>query len=800
QADIPARSQLAAISADNRRAVLGAMADRVVFGDEPNYDRARTLDDIVTDWATEDGHPKTDMRQGLAADTGRFRGAQVSDGSMFVVDRAGQITHAPSGLNLGRATYDLTQAHSLRLANLLERAVVDGEPLDWQDRQNPRAIAQLRKGIAPGDRSLIAPFRMLSALGDGATGDDWVRARQGDPAAIFDDRPLVESMPNPDAVSGAFAQLTAVSAYRPGAQGAKYPSRAQEPVARRVAKAARDAMGLLYVDPHRAAEIIAETIGRDGDQELDPVSVSGGNPGPRKVTDMLAPVLDQIGLSADGSRRTELSKLRGARFSGRVTPGAGAVVAMDDLVDAGPTAEAKREAGRVIADRVRKAILADGIELVGSGDGSTITGVRLPRSVDLGATNGWEGDTPDAYMIRQSNPSRTGTTGGRMSRATVEPDGTIKLTWRQPLAAGSSNSNAQASESIMRVTIPAGSWRMGDSANAPSADAPEELPTLSDQEYEAYTEKLEATLAKAVADGLATDRLHTREGILPNGKPGIVWTPARAAVHREIVDEVWEANFASVPSEGKSLFSGGLGGSGKGTVLKLLPGDVKANYATIDPDAFKEALAARGLVPAVEGMAPMEGASLIHEESSHLAGLIAARAMQERKNLIYDITMASEGSVTKKIAKLTEAGYAPPTVVFVDVPIETSVSRALSRHKNGLERYRNGIGHGGRYVPPAIIRSNATDREGYNSNNRVVFETLRSDLGAWALYDNSVAGRSPVLLEDSLGGGIGPDYSGPEGWARYQSDQLQDFIDNLDNDLATPLKLGTAERLGADGK
>ncbi len=792
QADIPAQPQLAAISADNRRAVLGAMADRTTFSDEPNYDRTRNLDEIMAEWAAEDGHPKATMRQGLAADTGRFRGAQVSDGGMFVVDRSGTITHAPTGLNMGRGTYDLTQAHSLRMANLLERAVVDGEPLDWQDRQNPRAIAQLKKGSS-GSQSLLTPFRMLSGLGDGATGDDWVRARQGDPDATFDDRPLVESMPNPDATSGAFAQLVHVTGYRPGVQGAKYPTKAQEAVGRRVAKAARDAQGLLFVDPHRAAEIIAEAIGRDGEQTLSPNSVSGGNPGARKVVDMLTPVLDQIGLSADGSRRTELSKLRGARFTGRITPGAGAVVAMDDLVDVGPTAQAKVDAGRVIADRVRAAITTDGVELVGSGDGTQIVGVRLPRSADLGPTNGWEGDTADAYMIRQSRPGQE-RGGARMSRVSVEPDGSIKMTWRQALAAGSTDTGALGSESIMRVSIPAGSWRMGG-PETPAADpgakpgAPAVEP-LSTPEYEAYTEALQKRIDKALADGLATDAQFSRDG------KGEVWSPERAAIHDEIVEEVWQANFAAVPSDGKALFSGGLGGSGKGTVLGKLPGDVKSQYATIDPDGFKEALAARGLVPKVEGMAPMEGAGLIHEESSHLAKLIAERAMRERKNLIYDITMASEKSVTKKMALLEAAGYQAPSVVFVDVPIETSVERALSRHRNGMERYRNGEGLGGRYVAPSVIRGNVTDTE-FNSNNRVVFEGLRPRLGAWSLYDNSVPGRQPVLLADSLGGGIGDRYSGPDGWRQYQADQTASYVGDM---LGEDAPLGEVDRLGPNGE
>lgn len=257
---------------------------------------------------------------------------------------------------------------------------------------------------------------------------------------------------------------------------------------------------------------------------------------------------------------------------------------------------------------------------------------------------------------------------------------------------------------------------------------------LTDAEYQDHTRDIEQRIGAALKDGLATDQQHTLNG------DGTTYTPERAALHKQIVDEL-AAKHRDVPSEGRAVIAGGLGGAGKSTVLGKFAGIDQSKFATVNPDDVKELMAERGMVPQVPGLSPMEAAALIHEESSTITNMLARRLYQDRKNVIWDITMSRRASVDKRLDELRSHGYDDIEAVFVDIPVETSVERALARHRRGLEKYRNGEGQGGRYVPPSIIRKAAT--AGASSANRQVFEELRGRFDRWVMYDNSVTGRDP---------------------------------------------------------
>jgi predicted ABC-type ATPase len=190
---------------------------------------------------------------------------------------------------------------------------------------------------------------------------------------------------------------------------------------------------------------------------------------------------------------------------------------------------------------------------------------------------------------------------------------------------------------------------------------------------------------------------------------------------------------------------GGLGGAGKSTVLKKIPGLSLSDYAVVNADDFKHELAARGLVPEVSGLSPLEAAPLVHDESSYLADE-AARLLRERgKNIAYDMTMGHQAPVVRRLDALSQAGYST-RAVFVDSPVERSVRRAQSRHRQGLEAYRAGTDPlGGRYVPPDLIRSQ--EAEPGVTRNRQNFEQLKSRFGHWQLWDNS--GTKPKLEQQS---------------------------------------------------
>uniref|UniRef100_UPI003F4908F3 zeta toxin family protein n=1 Tax=Nonomuraea sp. CA-251285 TaxID=3240002 RepID=UPI003F4908F3 len=280
----------------------------------------------------------------------------------------------------------------------------------------------------------------------------------------------------------------------------------------------------------------------------------------------------------------------------------------------------------------------------------------------------------------------------------------------------------------------------GGPEKRPESRSGGDVATMSYDEYTAYTARLKATLDRAVADGLETDRTYTLNGDRQT------YLPERAAQHKAIVDDLYN-EVASVPNEGRMVIAGGLGGAGKSTVLQKFAGIPQDRYATINPDDIKEKMAERGMVPEVEGLSPMEASALIHEESGLIANMLAARLYQERKNIIWDITMSRRASVEKRLKEMREAGYTEFRAVFVDIPVETSVERALARHKRGVAAYAAGRGYGGRYVPPEVIRANASATS--SSANREVFEALKASFNAWEVWDNSVFGRDPQQLDSS---------------------------------------------------
>lgn len=281
----------------------------------------------------------------------------------------------------------------------------------------------------------------------------------------------------------------------------------------------------------------------------------------------------------------------------------------------------------------------------------------------------------------------------------------------------------------------AGGWKQAVGAKMTKAAGPRE--PMSEDEFQARAARVELVIGSAMKT-IATDKTQ----VTPDG----AWKPERDRVHREIAEALY-AKAANVPNGGKAVIAGGLGGAGKTTVLKKHAGIDPGDYLTINPDDIKEEMARRGLVPEVPGhpdLSPMERAALVHEESSRIASLLADRAYRERKNMMWDITMSSESSVVKRVQALRAAGYDDVTGVFVDIPVEVSVQRAMSRYRRGADKHLAGEGLGGRYVPPAIIRAQRTS-EG-RTINREVFEGLKGQFTAWSMYDNSRTGEPPRLL------------------------------------------------------
>jgi predicted kinase len=276
----------------------------------------------------------------------------------------------------------------------------------------------------------------------------------------------------------------------------------------------------------------------------------------------------------------------------------------------------------------------------------------------------------------------------------------------------------------------------GHEENAP--DGPRARPEpLTDAQHEDRLQHIRDRLDWARDHDLATDQQH-----LADPKRGI-WSKDRRDVHDAIVDDFLESA-SGVPCEHEAIMAGGLGGAGKSTVLDGHAAIERARYLTINPDGIKEAMASRGLIPELGDLSPMEASDLVHEESSHVAKLLAGRAMRDGKNIIWDITMSSASSTEQRLSDLDQAGYSVKGI-FVDIGIDVAVRRADTRHRQGHEDYRAGIGFGGRYVPPEVIEAQA-DQE-WGSINRRTFEQVKSWFADWAVYDNSVTGRDPELKQ-----------------------------------------------------
>lgn len=276
---------------------------------------------------------------------------------------------------------------------------------------------------------------------------------------------------------------------------------------------------------------------------------------------------------------------------------------------------------------------------------------------------------------------------------------------------------------------------LGGLTAAPSAADPI-LDPLTDSEWAAHVREVDHKVGKAMSEGQATDVTHTLDG------DRHTWLPERAVQQREIARELY-ARGELVPDEGEALFTGGLPGSGKTTALSQNQEIDRSQYLLISTDDAKEKMCERGMIPEIDGVAPMEAADLIQREASRIAQLVAELAVADRKNVIWDTTMGSRGALDSKLTALADHGYQEYRALFLDVPIKVAVKRVDQRHREGYEKFRNGDRCAGRHVPARIIEAQADDQ--FESVNRRVFEERKDQFDSWFLYDATET--TPVLVD-----------------------------------------------------
>ncbi len=263
-------------------------------------------------------------------------------------------------------------------------------------------------------------------------------------------------------------------------------------------------------------------------------------------------------------------------------------------------------------------------------------------------------------------------------------------------------------------------------------------PPLTDADYKAHVREVVNGMADAATADPPIGVEHSIDG------KGHVWTPERNKIHAEMVNTAY-SDSQDVPCEHTAVIAGGLGGAGKTTVLERYAGIDLSRFLMINPDDFKEDLAERGLIAEIPNLSPMETTGLYHEESSDVARRLGMTAMADGKNVIWDITMSSVDSTARRIRELKDAGYGKIIGIFVDIPVEVSLARSESRHRRGHDQYLAGNGLGGRYVPADLI-TGKTDQE-FGTTNRRTFERLKGEFTDWMIYDNSIDGRAPILIE-----------------------------------------------------
>lgn len=235
-----------------------------------------------------------------------------------------------------------------------------------------------------------------------------------------------------------------------------------------------------------------------------------------------------------------------------------------------------------------------------------------------------------------------------------------------------------------------------------------------------------------------------------------IYTPERLAQQQELVRDFLAGvraggkkatPYDQIPRQNKAILAGGLSGSGKTTILDdPRTGVNRHEYLGNNVDDLKELAAERGMVPSDEhypelaGLSPMERTPLIHYEMQDLMDQIAARALKDGTNIIYDYTMAKPAAVERSLTDLKGHGYGVGGL-FVEVGPEEALSRVLHRHRSGEEDYAQKKGSGGRPVPSYVSAAQKSTNPNFKSINAENFDKYAKTPGAfdqgWIMYDNS---------------------------------------------------------------
>lgn len=201
------------------------------------------------------------------------------------------------------------------------------------------------------------------------------------------------------------------------------------------------------------------------------------------------------------------------------------------------------------------------------------------------------------------------------------------------------------------------------------------------------------------------------------------YTEERELEQEKVVTKMIES-MKNIPRERKALLGGGMGGAGKTSALYRFEIVDPDDYASVNPDDFKEAMAEAGMIPHVPGLLPMEASTLVHEEASDLTYAFFAQMREQGTNVFLDQTLASIKNTVKDLDMCIKQGYSIDSF-FVDISPEISSERATYRYRNKTNEYLiKGTGNGGRPIPKFFSDTQTSTSKTYQSRNAENFVKL----------------------------------------------------------------------------
>lgn len=268
-----------------------------------------------------------------------------------------------------------------------------------------------------------------------------------------------------------------------------------------------------------------------------------------------------------------------------------------------------------------------------------------------------------------------------------------------------------------------------------------EYTQLSDEELSARAGQSQDAVEQALRGGQATSQQHSLDG------HGQVWSPERAALHKQIVDE-FMAKQTDVPSRREALFLGGPPGVDRRGAAQ--GHHDLSQYAVLSPGDFQEELSQRGEAPAIEGASPGESSPLVHQEAEHLANLVAAELEARGKNIAWDTSMKDYDASAGRLQHLKEAGYHVKGML-ADATPEDAGAQAGSSYRRGVEAHRQGKeSHGGRHVPRHVIL--ASEAEPGVSHSRQTMDKLEPDFSQPAPEGSAIPSAEDLRRRMQQGG------------------------------------------------